>query len=217
MNTSRNIADIRSEYARATLDESAVDRDPFAQFSKWFDEALCCDLPMPNAMSVATVEPTPAGPAPDTRMVLLKGFDARGFVFYTNFSSRKGRELSAHPRATLLFFWPELERQVRIEGSVTRVSDAEADAYFQSRPLGARLGAWASPQSEIIAGRAALEAGLDEATRQYGEQPPRPPHWGGYRVAPQRIEFWQGRPNRLHDRVRYERQNGGWQIARLAP
>lgn len=217
MNTPRNIADIRSEYARATLDEGAVDRDPFAQFGKWFEEALCCDLPMPNAMSVATVDMSAAGPAPDTRMVLLKGFDARGFVFYTNFDSRKGRELAANPRAALLFFWAELERQVRIEGSVARVDDAEADTYFRSRPLGARLGAWASPQSEVIAGRQALEVGLAEATQKHGEDPLRPPHWGGYRVAPHRIEFWQGRRNRLHDRVRYEQQRGVWRIERLAP
>jgi pyridoxamine 5'-phosphate oxidase len=221
MNSPRNIADIRSEYARATLDEGAVDRDPFAQFSKWFDEALACDLPMPNAMSVATVDASldtaGAGPAPDTRMVLLKGFDAHGFVFYTNYDSRKGRELAANPRAALLFFWPELERQVRIEGSVDKVGDAEADAYFRSRPLGARLGAWASPQSAVIPGRVALETGLAEATQKHGEDPPRPPHWGGYRVAPHRIEFWQGRRNRLHDRVRYEKQGGTWRIERLAP
>jgi pyridoxamine 5'-phosphate oxidase len=218
MNTPRNIADIRSEYARATLDEGAVERDPFAQFSKWFDEALACDLPMPNAMSVATVDAADGTvAAPDTRMVLLKGFDEQGFVFYTNYDSRKGRELAANPRAALLFFWPELERQVRIEGSVDKVGDAEADAYFRSRPLGARLGAWASPQSEVIAGRAALEAGLAQATQKHGEDPPRPPHWGGYRVAPHLIEFWQGRRNRLHDRVRYAKRSGNWVIERLAP
>ena len=209
-----DIAGIRSEYLRATLDESEVARDPFTQFGAWFEAALRAQLPGPNAMCLATAD---AAGAPDARTVLLKGFDERGFVFYTNTQSRKGRELAANPRATLLFFWAELERQVRIEGRVEPVSAAEADEYYRSRPLGARHGAWASPQSEVLPNRSTLEAKLAEVTRALGEDPPRPPHWSGYRVVPHALEFWQGRPSRLHDRVRYRQDRGSWIIERLAP
>ncbi len=217
-----DLASLRSEYARASLDEHSVDDDPYAQFGKWFDEVLASQLPMPNAMNLASVD---ASGAPHSRMVLLKDFDLRGMVFYTNTRSHKGRELATNPSAALLFFWAELERQVRIEGRVAAVTAAEADAYFRSRPLGARLGAWASPQSQVLPDRAALETHFAEASRRYGDDPPRPPHWSGYRVLPHVFEFWQGRPSRLHDRVRYCGTIPGappaagerWIIERLAP
>ena len=215
-----NIADLRKEYRRATLDESDVAPQPLRQFERWFDEAQKAQVPEPNAMTLATAG---ADGRPSARIVLLKGFDDRGFVFFTNYASRKGRELAARSDAVLLFFWPELERQVRIEGGVERVDAAESGAYFASRPLGARLGAWASPQSEPIASRAALEARFAAVESQYagaGDDIPRPPHWGGYRLAPAEIEFWQGRPSRFHDRIRYRRdprQSGPWIIDRLAP
>jgi len=209
-----NIADIRQEYMRAGLLEKDAMPDPVGQFAQWFDDAVKSSLPLPNAMTLATA--TAAG-RPSAREVLLKGVDARGFVFYTNYASRKARELSANAHACLLFCWKELERQVRIEGAIEKVSAAESDEYFVTRPLGSRLGAWASPQSEVLPDRKTLEAKLAEVTRRYGEQPPRPPDWGGYRVLPEAIEFWQGRQDRLHDRLLYTRQGGGWKIERLAP
>lgn len=208
-------ADLRTDYARAELDERSVDRDPFRQFGQWFDEAVVARLPEPNAMTLATVG---AEGHPSARVVLLKGADERGFAFYTNFESPKGRELAYRPLAALLFFWPQLERQVRVEGSVERVDAAEADSYFASRPHGSRLSAWASPQSALISDRASLEARFAEVAARFpGDAVPRPPNWGGYRVVPAMFEFWQGRRSRLHDRVVYHRDSAGWRIGRLAP
>ena len=200
---------------RAGLSESSAEQDPFRQFERWFDDALRARLPLPNAMTLATVT---AQGAPSARIVLLKGVEDGGFVFYTHYRSRKGRELQARPAACLLFQWSDLERQVRIDGAVQRVSAAASDAYYASRPLGARLSAWASAQSEAVASRAALEASMQDASRRYGDTPPRPAHWGGYRVVPRSIEFWQGRADRLHDRLVYKRSTAaGWTIERLAP
>lgn len=208
------LADLRKDYALASLDESDVARDPFAQFDKWMAEAIAARCPEPSAMSLATVG---EGGRPSSRIVLLKGADAAGFVFFTNFESRKGREMAANPQAALLFHWVELERELRIEGRIEKTSGAEADAYYASRPVKSRIGAWASPQSQPIAGRAALEASFAAAERQHGENPPRPPHWGGYRLVPDTLEFWQGRRSRLHDRIVYRREGGNWRIERLAP
>jgi pyridoxamine 5'-phosphate oxidase len=209
-----DVAHLRQEYMRAGLAEPDAERDPLRQFERWFNEALEAKLPLPNAMTLATVS---ASGAPSARIVLLKGVDHGGFVFFTNYRSRKGRELDAHPGACLLFFWAELERQVRIDGRVEKVSEAESEEYFAARPLGARHSAWASAQSERVAGRAVLEQALEEARARYGDNPPRPPHWGGYRVLPESIEFWQGRANRLHDRLVYTRAAGGWTLERLSP
>ncbi|MGH8704660.1 MAG: pyridoxamine 5'-phosphate oxidase [Burkholderiales bacterium] len=209
-----NIADLRQDYMRAGLSEADADPDPFAQFGRWLGDALAANLPLANAMMLATVA---QDGAPDARAVLLKGVEQGGFVFYTNYQSRKGRQLAARPDACLVFLWSPLERQVRIEGRVEKVSARDSDAYFATRPLGARLSAWASAQSEPVADRDALERAMSEAGKRYGDRPPRPPHWGGYRVIPERIEFWQGRENRLHDRLLYRRDKDAWKIERLAP
>jgi pyridoxamine 5'-phosphate oxidase len=209
-----DLAALRQEYMRAGLQERDLAADPFAQFGAWFDEALRSGVALPNAMTLATA--TKKG-RPSARAVLLKGFDERGFVFYTHYRSRKGRELEENPRAMLLFCWEELERQVGIEGRVTRVPAAESDEYFASRPLGSRLSASISPQSEVVASREHLEARLEEAAKRWRDSPPRPAHWGGYRLAPERFEFWQGRRDRLHDRLCYRKAAGAWKIERLAP
>jgi len=210
-----SVADLRREYALARLDEKDVSRDPIAEFARWFAEAQAAEVEEPNAMVLATA--TPDG-TPSARVVLLKGFDERGFVFFTDYRSRKSAELEANPRAALVLHWSELERQVRITGDVTRTSVEESEAYYRSRPLGSRLGAWVSHQSQTIPSRGVLEGGLREVERRFaGGDVPLPPYWGGYRVRPEAIEFWQGRQNRLHDRVRYEREGDRWKIERLAP
>ncbi|MFS2015469.1 pyridoxamine 5'-phosphate oxidase [Massilia sp. CT11-108] len=209
------VADLRKDYGQARLDESDVADDPMDQFTRWFEEALKAEVNEPNAMSVATVG---EDGRPTSRIVLVKQFDARGFTWYTNYDSQKGKQLASKPFAALLFFWSELERQVRIEGRVERTSAEESDKYFNSRPLKSRLSAIASEQSEPIANRAALEEHYEQVARQYGEAPPRPQHWGGFRLVPERIEFWQGRRSRFHDRIVYTRQeDGGWTRQRLQP
>jgi pyridoxamine 5'-phosphate oxidase len=209
------LADLRKDYSRAELDEAHADADPLKLFERWLHEAVQAQLPEPNAMTLATVG---ADGRPSTRIVLIKGFDARGIVWYTNYASRKGTELAAHPFAALQFHWVELERVVRLEGLVEKVSAEESDAYFASRPLASRIGAWASPQSEAIDSRGLLLKRAAEYGLKFALSPPRPPHWGGYRLAPQTWEFWQGRPSRLHDRLRYRLQpSSGWQRQRLAP
>lgn len=210
-----SLANLRQNYQRGELLESQIASSPFEQFQKWFAEAQAAAVPEPNAMTLATVD---SKLRPSARVVLLKGLDKRGFVFYTNYESRKGKDLAASPQAALLFFWPELERQIRIEGQVEKVSAEESDAYYHSRPLGSRLGAWASPQSQEIADRSQLQALESRAQAEHGESPQRPPHWGGYRVVPHTLEFWQGRPSRLHDRLVYRRDEASqWKIVRLAP
>lgn len=209
-----SLADLRKSYERAELDEHASHADPTQQFEMWLQQALEAQLPEPNAMTLATVD---ENGRPSTRVVLIKGCDARGIVWYTNYRSRKGRELAANPYAALQFHWVELERVVRIEGRVEKVSAEESDAYFRSRPLDSRIGAWASPQSEVISSRAVLVAHAAKVSAQYLLDPPRPPHWGGYRLVPDVWEFWQGRKSRLHDRLRYRLQHGQWMRERLAP
>lgn len=209
-----SIADIRQSYEKFELLESNASNDPFEQFGRWFNDAVSAQVAEVNAMTLATC---PSNGQPTARVVLLKGFDDRGFTFFTNYLSRKGKEIADNPRATLLFFWAALERQVRIEGTLEKVDAAESDAYYQSRPLGSRIGAWVSPQSQPIT-RDALEARTQELTVSLGENPPRPDHWGGYRLVPSLIEFWQGRPSRLHDRLVYSRVSGvDWARTRLAP
>jgi len=209
-------ADLRTEYHRGELREEEAGDDPLALFQRWFGEAVAGGGRDPNAMALATVDPTGQ---PSVRIVLCKEFDNRGFVFFTNFSSRKGEELAANPRASLLFYWAELERQVRISGPVAKVAAEESDRYFAQRPRSARIGAWASPQSQTIPGRAVLEEGTARMEQRFAGQsdPPRPAHWGGYRLEPGAIEFWQGRPSRLHDRLLYTLDSGTWKRARLAP
>jgi pyridoxamine 5'-phosphate oxidase len=209
-----NIADLRQEYMRAGLAEADAHPDPLQQFERWFKEALAANLPLANAMTLATVSDSGA---PDARVVLLKGVEDGGFVFYTNYDSRKGRQLAARPDACMVFLWTPLERQVRIDGRVAKVPAAASDAYFASRPLGARLSARASAQSAVVSDRGMLERAMAEQKAKHGDNPPRPPHWGGYRVTPERIEFWQGRENRLHDRLLYTRSGDRWTIERLAP
>jgi pyridoxamine 5'-phosphate oxidase len=206
----------RHDYDKASLDESAVDRDPILQFRAWFDQATEAGLAEPHAATLATA--SPAG-RPSARVVLIRGFDDRGFVFFTNYQSRKGREIAANPFASLCFFWQPLERQVRVEGSVVVVSEADSDEYFRGRPRDSKLGAWVSNQSVAVPGREALEAEMEFIQRRFpGDEVPRPPHWGGFRIVPDAIEFWQGRPGRLHDRLVYLRSpEGGWRIERLAP
>jgi pyridoxamine 5'-phosphate oxidase len=210
-----HVARLRKEYTRAGLKESEAASDPIEQFREWFDEALAADLHEPNAMTLATA--TPDG-RPSARVVLLKGFDERGFVFYTSYEGRKSRELEINPYCALVFYWGELERQVRVEGRVEHISDEESDAYFEGRPRGSQLGAWASEQSRPIKSRDALEVRLRELEAEYeGREVPRPPFWGGYRVEPETIEFWQGRENRLHDRLVYQRVGDRWRMERLQP
>lgn len=209
-----NIANLRKSYERAELSEDASHADPLQQFDQWLHEAIRSEIPEPNAMTVATVG---NDLRPSTRVVLIKGYDAQGIVWYTNYDSRKGRELAGNPYAALQFHWVELERVVRIEGVVERVSAEESDAYYQSRPLDSRIGAWASPQSQVIAGRGTLVANAAKYGAQFLLNPPRPPHWGGYRLVPDRWEFWQGRKSRLHDRLRYRLESGAWLRERLAP
>lgn len=212
-----NIQDLRQEYTAEKLDLDDVRAHPVAQFRYWFEEAMSAELPEPNAMTLATVSPQGQ---PSARIVLLKGFDESGFVFFTNYRSQKGLEMATNPRVALVFLWLELQRQVRIEGIVAKIDPEESTRYFQSRPKGSQIGAWASPQSKVIESRQLLEQRVEALNRQYNghEVLPRPEDWGGFIVRPQRLEFWQGRPSRLHDRIQYTRQeNGAWKIERLAP
>lgn len=211
---SPHIADLRKSYERAELNETASHADPLQQFDQWLQEAIKAEIAEPNAMTVATVG---SNMRPSTRVVLIKGYDERGIVWYTNYDSRKGKELAGNPFAALQFHWVDLERVVRIEGRVERVSAQESDAYFNSRPLDSRIGAWASPQSQVISSRSVLVTNAAKYGAQFLLNPPRPPHWGGFRLVPDRWEFWQGRKSRLHDRLRYELRNNEWVRERLAP
>ena len=214
-NNSKPLADLRKSYEQGELDEAMAANEPLSQFKQWLEHALASEVPEPNAMTVATVG---ADGRPSTRIVLIKSYDERGIVWFTNYESRKGQELAAHPFAALQFHWVELERVVRIEGRVEKVSEQESDAYFHSRPLDSRLGAWASPQSQVISSRGVLVANAAKAAVQHGLKPDRPPHWGGYRLVPEQWEFWQGRKSRLHDRLRYRQTaEGAWIRERLAP
>jgi len=211
-----NISDIRKDYSLQILQEADVHSDPMKQFEKWWQEALESEIEEVNAMTLATASKTGK---PSARIVLLKGVEQSGFVFFTNYNSHKAKEIAQNPFACLVFFWKELERQVRIEGTIAKVSDAESDAYFYSRPVGSRIGAWASPQSTVISSREVIEENVTELAKSFaGKEIDRPPHWGGYVVKPNLVEFWQGRSNRLHDRIQYRSdETGEWQIERLAP
>jgi pyridoxamine 5'-phosphate oxidase len=210
-----SIADLRREYARARLDESAVSTDPIVEFARWFDEALKARVMEPNAMTLATVG---GDGSPSARVVLLKGFDDRGFVFFTDYRSQKGQELQRNPRAALVLYWPELERQVRVTGSTIPISREESEAYFRTRPRTSRISAWVSEQSRVITNRKALDDRVPDLEKRFpGDDVPLPPHWGGFRVVPEAVEFWQGRESRLHDRIRYVRQGEAWRIERLSP
>ena len=210
----QDIADLRKSYEKAELGEQDSDQNPLLQFDRWLKEAIAAKVPEPNAMTLATVS---GELRPSSRIVLIKGYDERGIVFFTNYDSRKGRELAGNPFAALQFHWVELERVVRIEGRMERTSAEESDAYFHSRPLDSRIGAWASPQSEVISSRSVLVANAARAGARFLLNPPRPPHWGGFRLVPDGWEFWQGRKSRLHDRLHYRLQAGEWQRERLAP
>jgi pyridoxamine 5'-phosphate oxidase len=211
----KTIADIRRDYSLHSLNESDVASSPIQQFTKWWNDALASEILEVNAMTLATS--TKSG-KPSARIVLLKGFDEKGFVFFTNYESNKGKALAENPNAALIFFWKEIERQIRIEGITEKISASESDAYFFSRPEGSRIGAWASPQSKIIKNRNILEENLQRFSNEFKNSIPRPPHWGGYRVMPELIEFWQGRSNRLHDRIQYTKTgSGSWKVDRLAP
>ena len=209
-----NIADLRKNYEKAELSEDASAADPLQPFERWLNEAIHSEVPEPNAMTVATVA---SNMRPSTRVVLIKGYDARGIVWYTNYDSRKGQELAGNPFAALQFHWVELERVVRIEGRMEKISEADSDAYFHSRPLDSRIGAWASPQSQVIDGRTVLVTNAAKYAAKFMLNPPRPPHWGGYRLVPDEWQFWQGRKSRLHDRLRYRFNEGDWIRERLAP
>jgi len=211
-----SIAAIRRDYMKEALSENQVEENPFRQFDHWWDEAVKAEIDEVNAMTLSTVS---SDGKPTARIVLLKGYDDYGFVFFTNYESKKGKDLLLNPNASLLFFWKELERQVRIEGTCEKVSEAESDQYFYSRPEGSRIGAWASPQSQVISSRDVLDSNLAELEKRFRDTPvTRPPHWGGYRIKPQTMEFWQGRPSRLHDRIAYSQDSSGdWIFARLAP
>ena len=211
----KNIADIRQDYRLHSLNENDIAADPVDQFTRWWDNAINSEIFEVNAMTLATS--TKDG-KPSARIVLLKGYDEKGFVFFTNYESHKGNELAENPYAALVFFWKEIERQIRIEGTVEKISAAENDTYFFSRPEGSRIGAWASPQSAVVENREFLEANAKHYTAEFKNSIPRPPHWGGYRVMPLKIEFWQGRSNRLHDRIQYTKTTeGSWKAERLAP
>lgn len=210
-----NLADLRQDYAKAELSEKDVDINPIVQFKKWFEEASHAQVPEPNAMSIATVD---SSGRPSNRVVLLKGYDESGFIFFTNYESRKGREIAENPFVSLLFFWPELERQIRIEGRAEKISKTESMSYFFSRPVTSQLGAWASAQSAIIEGRNMLEKKMKELTDAFqGKEVPFPAFWGGFKVVPDKIEFWQGRRSRLHDRIQYQKEAQDWKIVRLSP
>jgi pyridoxamine 5'-phosphate oxidase len=210
-----SIADLRREYARARLDEAAVSADPVVEFAHWFDDALKAQVVEPNAMTLATVS---GDGTPSARVVLLKGFDERGFVFFTDYRSQKGQELDRNPRAALVLYWPELERQVRITGSTETIAREESEAYFRTRPRPSRISAWVSEQSRVIASRQVLDDRVPDMEKRFsGNEVPLPPYWGGYRVSPETMEFWQGRESRLHDRIRYVREGARWRIERLSP